>query len=358
MLLKLIRETQPRVQHSVISLKGRGTVGSQIEAAGARVISLNLSSVWQSVLALFRLRTLLGELQPDLIQGWMHHGNVASSAAKLLWGSRIPVAWSIRCTINIFEERLRTKLLVRASPALSAAAELIIYNSTPARTQHEAIGYAKRGIVLGNGFDVRPAVADASLRKDMRRKFAIPEDRVVIGYVGRLARIKDLPTFFAAMAQLARMRPEITIMAIGRDLPRAPALVPEIRPDVEALGDRLLLLPEQTDILPFYRMLDVFVLSSLAEGFPNVIGEAMACGVPCVSTDAGDCRTIIGDTGRVVPIRTPSALADAICGLLDLTPQTRAEIGLHARRRIEGNFSIGSIARAYETEWRRLVKAG
>ena len=358
MLLKLVCETQGAIQHSVISLRCRGTIGPQIEAVGGQVIALDLHGPLQSLMGLLRLRALLRQLQPDLLQGWMHHGNVAATLGSLLSGRRLPVAWSIRCTIDIFRERLRTKLLVRASPLLSGNVGLIIYNSAPAQAQHEAIGYAKRGIVLGNGFDTAKLSPDAAVRDSMRRQYGIAEDQTVIGYVGRLAPIKDLPTLFAAMAKVARERSDAAFVAIGRELPESAALLPQTRADIEALGDRLILLPEQTDVRPFYRMFDLFVLSSSAEGFPNVIGEAMACALPCVATDAGDCRAIIADTGRVVPIRAPDALAAALLELLGLAPQARAEMGTQARARIEKDFSIGSIARAYEAGWRRLVAAG
>jgi glycosyltransferase involved in cell wall biosynthesis len=96
------------------------------------------------------------------------------------------------------------------------------------------------------------------------------------------------------------------------------------------------------------RALDVLVsASAYGEGFPNVIGEAMASGVPCVATDVGDSAVVIGDTGRIVPPKDPAALAAAIEAMLDLPQEELHELGRRARARIEAEFSIGNCLGRY-----------
>ncbi len=357
MLLKLIAETAGRLRHSVISLSGPGTLGPRMEAVGGTVVAMELGGPFAALLALPRLARLLHRMKPDLVQGWMYHGNIAASLAAMLARADWPVAWAIRCTIQTFQEKLFTRILVRAGALLSRQPMAIFYNSRPAQAQHEAIGYARCGIVLGNGFEMDRFAPDPQLRGVVRARLGVTPDQLLVGYVGRLAPIKDLATFFAAMARLAAMRPDIAIVAMGRDLPRAHEMLPESQGDLAALGERLILLPEQTDINGFYQAFDVLVLSSLAEGFPNVIGEAMASGTPCVSTDVGDCPAIIADTGRLVPVQAPGAMAAAVKDVLDLPMAARQMLGANARARIAAHYSIGSIARAHEAEWLRLVAA-
>jgi glycosyltransferase involved in cell wall biosynthesis len=105
---------------------------------------------------------------------------------------------------------------------------------------------------------------------------------------------------------------------------------------------------------------DVIVsASAFGEGFSNVLGEAMAAGTPCVATDVGDSRWIIGETGRVVPRRDPTALAAAMAEILRLPDAERRALGLAARARIAENFEIGAIAARYTALYRQtLAKKG
>jgi glycosyltransferase involved in cell wall biosynthesis len=101
--------------------------------------------------------------------------------------------------------------------------------------------------------------------------------------------------------------------------------------------------------------LDIATSSSIVEGFPNVVGEAMASGVPCVVTDVGDCALIVGDSGRVVAPRDPEALAAAWAELLELPDGERLALGAKARERVKDNFSIGSVVAAYESLYREMT---
>jgi glycosyltransferase involved in cell wall biosynthesis len=351
MLLKLIEQSQGRVTHTVISLTGMGTLGERILAAGGRVTALNLRGPFQMLFALQRLARVLNQSRPDLVQGWMYHGNIAAS----LTGHRWPVVWAIRCTIGTFKEKLLTRFLVRVGALLSSQPRAIFYNSAAARVQHEAIGYARHGLVLPNGFDTDRFMPDAKTRAAFRGRIGASPDRPLAGYIGRLHPIKDLPTFFAAMAQAARARPDLAVIAIGKDLPRAAEILPETRPDIEFLGDRLTLLAEQADVRGWYQAFDVSILSSFAEGFPNVLGEAMSSGTPCVSTDAGESRAIIADTGRVVPVKDVAAMTGALLEIVNMAPDERAALGKRARARIDAHYSIQAVTAQHEDAWARLA---
>jgi glycosyltransferase involved in cell wall biosynthesis len=157
------------------------------------------------------------------------------------------------------------------------------------------------------------------------------------------------------MAQAASVRTDLAVVAIGKDLPRAAELLPETRADIEFLGDRLTLLPEQADTRGWYQAFDVSLLSSSAEGFPNVIGEAMSSGTPCISTDAGESRVIIADTGRVVPVKDATGMARALVEILNMPAKERAALGDKARARIHDYYSIQAVTAQHEIAWRRLA---
>src|SRR5262249_20308544 len=114
------------------------------------------------------------------------------------------------------------------------------------------------------------------------------------------------------------------------------------------LGDAVRLVGERRDIPALLAACDVAALSSaFGEGCPNVVGEAMACGVPIVVTDVGDTREMVGRFGRVVPRREPEALAAALVEMLRLAPEERRALGAGARQRIVTDYGLEHIARRY-----------
>lgn len=106
---------------------------------------------------------------------------------------------------------------------------------------------------------------------------------------------------------------------------------------------------EVEKILPIF---DINVLSSWNEGFPNVIGEAMACGIPCIATDVGESRYIIGQTGFVVPPKNPESLAEAIDRYFELENEEKNNLSKIARQRVVNTYSLDKICKEYDNLYR------
>jgi glycosyltransferase involved in cell wall biosynthesis len=236
-------------------------------------------------------------------------------------------------------------VLARASRRPQA----VIANSEAGRRDHAALGYRpKRWIVLPNGFDLNRFRPDPDRRAEQRGRLAATERHLLVGMVARVDPMKNHVGFLRAAGDVAAALPEARFVLIGRDTEMLQ--VPEaLAGKVQALGER----DDVADILP---ALDLVVLPSrYAEGFPNVLGEAMASGVPCVATDVGDAASIVADTGALVPAGDDRALARAITRFLDQSDEARARAGEAARRRIAAEFSIETIARRYEELYRSVV---
>jgi glycosyltransferase involved in cell wall biosynthesis len=120
------------------------------------------------------------------------------------------------------------------------------------------------------------------------------------------------------------------------------------------IGPRVHLLGQRDDTPRLYAAMDVAALASYTEGFPNVLGEAMACGVPCVSTDVGAARSIIGDGGRIVPVRDPAAMASAWTALLAAGPDRLRAMGTAARDRIARDWTIQRVTAQYGELYARV----
>jgi glycosyltransferase involved in cell wall biosynthesis len=181
-----------------------------------------------------------------------------------------------------------------------------------------------------------------------RAQLGVSEGERLIGLVARLHPVKDHKTFILAALELHRKASRLRFAVIGPGVEKIESVCPTLKPAIRELGPALILADEMNDVAAVMNALDVCVLTSIAEGFPNVIGEAMACGVPCVVTDVGDCREIVGDTGVTVPVGSPSAVANAVLSVLSSDSDARR---VEARLRVRSRYSIDDVVNRYECAW-------
>lgn len=350
MLVKLLqgmdREKFPSI---VVSLGERGDLANSIEALGINVRSMGMSHRFPSPLVLLRLRKLLIEERVTLVQGWMYHGNLTSTLAMLGSGSCLPVLWNIRQSLDDLPLlRTSTKLVVRVGALLSRLPRKVIYNSQRGAEQHATIGYdTKQAITIPNGFDVSLFRPSPAARASIRKELNVGDSQVLIGQVGRFHPSKDHRNFFQAAALVAARFPEVRFVIAGSGLEASNKKLSDLIAQFN-IQDRVHLLGVRTDIPQINAALDIASLSSWSEGFPNVVGEAMSCGIPCVVTDVGDAAAIVADKRLVVPRGDPVSLAAAWTRLVLAGDAERRAVGAAARARVVESFSLGSIANDYE----------
>lgn len=358
MLLKLVSTSKAEARHSVVSLGSAGTIGDRLVRHGVEVHALGLNASWTSFVGIRKLQQVLRTLSPNLVQGWMYHANVAAAGATVLGRNSWALNWSVRCTLDPFgSEKLLSRIVARMGATLSRVPYAIIYNSARSRQQHEALGYrADRSMVIANGFDTGSFSPDQSVRRATRTALGVQQDELLIGQIARLDPMKDHLNFIRAAYRVSQRVDRAKFILAGKGVPSLQRDDTEARSILAQLGKRVILLDEQTNVADLLRALDVSVLSSAyGEGFPNVIGESMACGVPCVTTDVGDSAAIVGASGYVVPPRRPDALAAGIEDLLLKAEGERRELGAQARRRVEDLFSMDLCKRQFVEAWRSSV---
>ncbi len=354
MLLKLIGATGGHgLTHVVASLVGDGPLRSGFEESGVSVYGLDIRSKVMPLGGLRRLAALVRRLDPDLIQGWMYHGNLASVVPGV--GQGRPVAWNVRQSLHDATDRLTTRWTIRLCAGLSRRPARIIYNSRTAMLQHGARGFnLSRSVVLPNGFDCGRIRPDADLRSRLRREFLVGEDELVVGMVARWHPVKNHPLFIEAAAAIAAKGVRARYVLVGRGVDDGNrCLVDLIRRRGLAADFRLL--GERQDADTIATAFDLSVLSSHAESFPNVVGEAMLCGTPCVATDVGDVADVVGDTGLCVPPGDVEALAAACRSLLG-DADARRRRGEAARRRIVENYSLEAVGSRYADLYRTILE--
>ncbi len=357
MLFKLLQRLDASWRPHVISLTDVGEIGQRIAALGIPVEGLGLRPGRVGPLAVARLATRLRELRPEVVHTWMYHADLVGGLAARLAGG-CAVGWCIRnSTLDPARTRRSTRLVARACALVSGRVpDRIVSCSTVARRVHVELGYDDgRMVVLPNGFDLEAFRPDPGARADVRRELGLGAETPLVGMVGRFDPQKNHAGFFEAAGRVRAQRPGTHFVLAGLGLEPGCA-------DVEALAtaagvaDATHLLGRRDDIPRLMAALDVFVSSSgYGEAFPNVLGEAMACGVPCAVTDVGDSAFIVGETGRVVAPGDMAGLAAAVGALLDLEPPARARLSAAARDRVAAQFEIGAVARSYEAFYTDLA---
>ena len=359
MLYKLLSyQDSVHIEPEVVSLTDVGPIGRRIQEIGIPVRALGMRRGVLNPFAVLKLVTWLRRSRPAVVQSWMYHSDlVGGISAK--WAGGVPLVWGIRHSnldagINKQSTIWTAKLCARTSRWLPAR---IICCSEASRQVHTSIGYApEKMVVIPNGFDLDTFRPDPGARESVYRELGIEKDVPLIGLIGRFDPQKDHRNFVIAAARLQAHSPDPHFLLCGDGVDNQNAEL--TRWIVEAgLGKRFHLLGRREDIPRLAAALDIASSSSIGEGFPNVIGEAMACGVPCVVTDVGDSAKIVGDTGHVVLPRNPEAFAAALNELLYLSPQARMNLGQQARLRIKENYSLGSIVKQYEALYSDVATA-
>ncbi|ALA60771.1 glycosyltransferase [Nitrospira moscoviensis] len=318
-----------------------GPLEDELKEDDVPIHSLEKRGRWDVLGFLTRLIQTVRRERPDVLHSYISN-LVTVPVQPFCPGTRI--VWGVRSSHLDFD---RYDWLFRFSHKLSCrlarSADLIIANSHAGRRGHVADGYpAQKTAVIPNGIDTARFRRNPAARERIRREWGISRDEELIGLVGRLDPMKDHETFLRAAAQLSHVRPAVRFVCVG-DGPSAYRAALQGRTGALGLSDRLLWAGMRSDMANVYSALDLLVNCSYGEGFSNVIGEAMACGVPCVATDVGDSRLIVGSMGALVPPKDPMALMKGMQQVLDrrLPP---AEI----RRPVVERFSVETLVRATE----------
>jgi glycosyltransferase involved in cell wall biosynthesis len=360
MLLKLLSGTdRSKFDSEVVSLTENGAVSEKIETLGIKVHSMNIKRGKISITGFFRLVRLLCRLQPDIIQGWMYHANLSTQLSSFFLPGKIPVLWNVTSThTGRAAKKFLTALTIWFGARLSRFPVKVINCSRDSALRHESnLGYrSDKWVIIPNGFDTELFSPSDEARSRFRSSLSLPEKAFLIGHVGRYHPVKDHATLLRASALLLESHPDVRFVLVGEGVDSANVELMK-RIDELQLTASVHLLGLRNDLPYVTAAFDIASLSSVEEAFPNVIGEAMACMVPCVVTDVGDSAYIVGDTGKVVSARDPQALAYAWRDMIVMGREKRLALGAAARHRVIENFSLDAVVKQYETLYEEVYQS-
>ncbi len=348
MLLKLVTETQAAIpnQH-VVSMLGEGPMRVRFDRLGVPVTCLGMRRRHGALVAIGGLSHWVKALRchsPDVLVSWMYHANLLALTSRVVSRST-SIIWNIRHSLHdLTREPLLTRAVIRVGARLSGLPDRILYNSELSREQHFAIGYdSGRSDLFPNGFDTSRYAPDVAVRSRLRHSLGVRPAQLLIGHFARLHPMKNHALFLSMAAELHGESSLMFLMAgTGVELSN-----PEFAMMVDERGLRGRILPvgEISAVNEYMNACDAVCLtSSWGEAFPNVLGEAQLCGLPCITTDVGDAALLVREDGWVVAPQDLGGLVAAVRELIMLPSEERRVRGENARARMVAKYSIKETA--------------
>jgi glycosyltransferase involved in cell wall biosynthesis len=353
----LSRTNRERFSPLVISLMNRGTLSERIESLGIPVYTIDIKpGEVPNPKLVWRLLRTIGKLKPDLLQGWMYHGNTAAWLSNVFSSQKVPIVWDVQHSIaGLVHEKKMTQSLIKFGAKISESINQVVFASANSKAQHEALGYCtKNACIIPNGFDTNNFQPSPEARLKFRTELGLSSEAFLIGLICRFHPMKDHKNFLQAAAILQKNYPDVHFVLVGRDVDKNNKELLEWIKELKLFNTYLL--GERSDIPVITAALDIASSSSAyGEAFPMIAGEAMSCCVPCVVTDVGDSGWAVADTGRVVSPRNPQALAKAWEELIVMGFESRNALGLAARARVLEYFSLDSVVSKFENLYEELL---
>jgi glycosyltransferase involved in cell wall biosynthesis len=353
-LQRLVSYSNHTSSVEVVTLVEVGAIGEALRLAGIVVHNIGMAGLLSTPRAVFRLRRIIHAFEPDIVQTWMYHSDFIGGLVSRLMGIRA-VVWSVRNT-HIPQDSRATRLIVKLNARLSGLIpHRIVYCAHAAQRYHVSIGFdTANGVVIHNGYESTSVESLSNSRAEIRSELGIGADELVVGSVGRFDSLKDYPNMLSAFEIVSKQVQGVRFLMVGNGIELANSEF-IILAQHALHSPQYILLGARKDVSRIMRAIDVFCLSSRSEGFPNVVAEAMAEGVPCVVTDVGDARLIVGDCGIVVPSSDSGALASGMVEMLKKSKIERETIGFACSKRIRDHFSIESAAQKFTTLYKSLL---
>lgn len=314
-----------------------GALSKQLDSGRVRLISLEKRSRWDLFSLCVQLVRVMRQERPDILHGWMHTQNVIATMFRI-FHPKAKLFWCVRsANLETVLDRVET-FLVWLQARLSIFADCIVVNSVAGMDHAASLGIARKKMVfIPNGIDTNAFYPCEAEGKKVRTEWGIRDNEKIIGKIARFDPIKNHPLFLKAAARLAAERPEVRFVCVGHG---DASYLKQLQELTTRLGiqDKVQWVNARKDMRAVYNALDIFCSSSASEGFPNVIGEAMACGRHCVVTDVGDSKLVVGATGISVPPDDVDAFAAALRQTLN-----GSALNLRARQRILENFTVAHL---------------
>ncbi|MBS1808851.1 MAG: glycosyltransferase [Acidobacteria bacterium] len=332
-------------QIEVLVFYGGGELEQCLIDSNIRVYHLGKTARWDVIGFLFKCYQAIRSSNPQVLHSYLVTANTIAALLKPFL-SQAQIVWGVRAgNMNLENYDWVARWSYRIESWFSPFADLIICNSESGREYAAAKGFPrKKMVVIPNGIDTTYFKPDPVTRLRGRAVWGISESDFLIGLVARLDPIKGHETFLRAAAKYVKNHSKVRFICVGDGPADYTKQLQQMSLGL-GLGNKVIWTGGQRDMVMVYNALDVMTSASYGEGFPNVVGEAMACGIPCVVTAVGDSAQIVAETGKIVAPYDEDAMAAA---WTSLDADARQTLGALARVRICKMFSCESLVEKTE----------
>jgi len=347
-------------QHVVISLHTGGFYGPILNDHGVKVVPLRISKGLSIVRGVMSLHSQLTSEKPDIVQTWMYHADLFGGLVARLAGQKA-ICWGIHNS-NITADALSTttRLIIKINSVVSRwiPSKIISCSVSAAQIHRDAGFHPGKMTVIPNGYDIEKFRPNNETHKQLRRQLNIPPDCCLLGMIARWHPVKDHNNLFSALSNLQLDQGWQLLLAGDLMTDDNAALIAKL--EHYGIRDRCILAGHRKNIADILNALDIHILSSIGEAFPNSVAEAMACGVPCVVTDVGDAALIVDGTGRVVPASNSVALREAIS---DMIIEVSGKSAMHDKYKLQrqlhfkiaDRYSVQAVVDSYRSLWKKVI---
>lgn len=335
----------------VVSLLPTGQIGILIQSLGIEVDHLNFRRGIPNPFLLVKLIKTYRKFAPCIIHCWMHHSNFIGALLGIT-NRGTSIVWDVHHSATaLSSDKLLTRAITFSCGTLSwidSATSSIVLRGPATKKNYIDYGYNPSKMnVIPNGFDMDVFCPDRNGGQKIKSEFGFSPDLHLIGIIARFHPDKDILTFLQAANLAIKKREDLRFIMAGEGLDDNNSSLKELIRDY-GLARFTKLLGVRNDIPAVMNSLDLLTLTSVTECFPNVIGEAMACAIPCVATDVGDTSHIIGDAGKTVQVKQPEKIAEAWLDIISLDRKQKIVLGEKALRRIRDNFQLHQMVHSYQ----------
>ncbi len=351
-------EYNNNINITIITLINNGFYEASLKKKGINIYSLNINhrgKFIDLIKKIIKLRQFIKNQNPDIIQSWMYHSNFLTLFIPRIFFNRL--FWNIRHSELNYQisKKMTIFLSIICGLFSRVVPKKIIYCSEKSVNFHEKHHFYNKNKtrIIYNGYDLKTYYHSKQLRLSFRKKNKIKKSDIVFGFAGRYAKQKNIPSLLFAFSKIIRRSNNLYLCMVGNDINYSNKKLTFLINNLK-IKDKVFLLNHQKDLLEFYNGIDLLLLVSHSESFPNVIAEAMLCTTPVMSTDAGCAKKIINKYGFIINNNNSTSIIDGLRKSLNIFKNKKKKwkfIKINSQSYIRNFFSIKKMADSYLKNW-------
>ena len=352
------KKFKKNISITIITLIRSGFYEIKLKKLGVNIFSLNInkqSKFFDYIKRILKLRKFLKKVNPDIIQSWMYHSNFITLFIPKIFYEKL--FWNIRHSELNSKISKKTTIFVSIICGLFSkkVPKKIIYCSERSIKFHENYHFYSRekSTLIYNGYSDKTYFPLRRHRFKFRKSYNIGKSDIIIGFAGRYAKQKNIYSMLFAFSKISKTYNNVYLYMVGRDISKNNINLINYINSLK-IDNKVFILNQQNNLLEFYNGIDLLLLASHSESFPNVIAESMLCSTPVLSSNAGCAKEIINGKGFMMKNNDSKAIYKDLKRTINFFKYKKKDwkiIKKNSRSQIQKNFSIPNMANRYLKSW-------